>query len=585
MVAHGLQKRGTSFVDIIPPILLDSYLQQAKRVRDLLARESVEDGSYVNVFGMTLDQLGEDFLKWFEASDDSHYVPQKKMKGVRHSGILDKQYDITSSVAGITRRILENPKNENKLYVISDSMEQDGISELEAFRNYPNVFSIPVKVAKGEFFTDEMYDTAIEEIDKAILEIENNLEGKLSIVFPLEGIGYGPYYKLNDPKAKKILGYLNTQLKEKFGYNNKTKKSSASVDKSTRGSGPMVMADDPVLGNKFIIDVNKGAKDQKVIWIDGKRVRVKLSKWKKDGVRWANARTIENAGWEYLSLPELNMRLIKFVPYFDIEVYDPKTKKTEVRSYKLDRLYTPYTKGNSKVSNTLFSVDNINDALYGTRAEYIQVSKKRSKKQWKGGFMFDINQVDGKTQELTYNEIVQAKKEAKKKPAKKGYTVPNTDNLGEPSYAPKNPVPRDTTPITNTKIDKALATSDGISYTDKEGNNIGNTSNDSVENIKEKNLVAPKTATFKGGKFVESKVEGNEPTIKKEDLKSKDVNESLDYAELEEWWYSTEVSKVKKAAEGMNLEGATLKDFIKAFEKAKEFTTLQRFIERIKDCY
>jgi hypothetical protein len=437
MVAHGLQKRGTSFVDIIPPILLDSYLQQAKRVRDLLSRENVEDGSYVNVFGMTLDQLGEDFLKWFEASDDSHYVPQKKMKGVK-------------------------------------------------------------------------------------------------------------------------------------------------------SSGPMVMTDDPVLGNKFIIDVNKGAKDQKTIWIDGKRVKVKLSKWKKDGIRWSNARTIEKAGWDFLTLPELNMRLIKFVPYFDIEIYNPKTKKTDVRSYKLDRLYTPYTKGNSKVSNTLFSVDNINDALYGTRAEYIQISKLRSKKQWKGGFMFSVNQVDGKTQEITYDEIIQSKKEAKKKSSKKGYTVPDMDNLGEPYHVPTNPelqINYSVTSISETNINKSIATSDEINYTDKEGNSVGNTSNESVENIKEKNLVAPKTVTFKGGKFVESKAEGKEATIKKEDLKSKDVNETLDYAELEEWWYTTEGSKVKKAAESMNLEGATLKDFIKAFEKAKEFTTLQRFIERIKDCY
>ena len=48
---------------------------------------------------------------------------------------------------------------------------------------------------------------------------------------------------------------------------------------------------------------------------------------------------------------------------------------------------------------------------------------------------------------------------------------------------------------------------------------------------------------------------------------------------------TTDIKKVKKAAQGMNLTGATLKDFINAFDKAKEFTTLQRFIERIKDCY
>ena len=64
------------------------------------------------------------------------------------------------------------------------------------------------------FLLDEMYDKAIEEIDKAILEIENNLEGKLSIVFPINGIGYGPYYQLNNnPKTKRIWEYLNDRLK------------------------------------------------------------------------------------------------------------------------------------------------------------------------------------------------------------------------------------------------------------------------------------------------------------------------------------------------------------------------------------
>ena len=224
MVAHGLQKRGTSFVDIVPPILLDTYLQQARKVRDLLSREDVEEGSYTNVFGMTFEELGEDFLKWFESSDDSHYVPKRKLKNVSRVKTVVKENDITTLVANPTKRVLENPQNQNKLYVISDSMEQDGISELEGLRDYPNVFSIPVKIANGEYFTDEMYDKAIEEIDKAILEIENNLEGKLSIVFPINGIGYGPYYQLNNnPKTKRIWEYLNDRLKKKFGYNNKKK--------------------------------------------------------------------------------------------------------------------------------------------------------------------------------------------------------------------------------------------------------------------------------------------------------------------------------------------------------------------------
>jgi hypothetical protein len=709
MVVHGLQKRGTSFVDIIPPILLDTYLQEAKRVKDLLSREDIESGSYVSTFGMTLEELGEDFLRWFESSDDSHYVPKRKMKKVSRVKSLTKEHNITSTVANPTRRVLENPVNQNKLYVISDSMEQDGISELEGLRDYPNVFSIPVKVANGEYFTDEMYDKAIEEIDKAILEIENNLENKLSIVFPLNGIGYGPYYKLNNnPKAKEIWDYLNNKLKKKFGYNNKTRsfkavkgqtveigldkksiekleedkkttilknetvaegiglsvgetkfvkfnnkyykvkntglkdvedaggidtmlekegfksinnipekdatkdimdfftegkkmfvytiekttdkpkteevETSASVDQGGRATGSMVMTDSPIDGNKFIIDVNKGAKDDKTIFKNGKRIKVKLSKWKKDGVRWANASAIESAGWEYLSLPELNMRLIKFVPHFAVEVYDEKTKKSVLRFYKLDKIYTPYTKGNASTTTSIFDVDSSADVLYGTRAEYKEYFPLYSKKQWKGGFMFSVDQTDGKTQEVTYNEIVKQRKEAKKSRSQ-GYTVPDLDNLGEPDHAPKNPTPRETTPITNTKIDRADATSDGIGYTDKEGNDLGNTSSDAIENIKSKNLVPPKTATLKGGKFLESKAEGQEASISKESMQPEGGNQTSDYSALEEWWFNTDLNKVKKAAEGMNLEGASLKDFIKAFDKAKEFTTLQRFIERIKDCY
>jgi hypothetical protein len=346
----------------------------------------------------------------------------------------------------------------------------------------------------------------------------------------------------------------------------------------------MVMTDSPIDGNKFIIDVNKGAKDDKTIFKNGKRIKVKLSKWKKDGVRWANASAIESAGWEYLSLPELNMRLIKFVPHFAVEVYDEKTKKSVLRFYKLDKIYTPYTKGNASTTTSIFDVDSSADVLYGTRAEYKEYFPLYSKKQWKGGFMFSVDQTDGKTQEVTYNEIVKQRKEAKKSRSQ-GYTVPDLDNLGEPDHAPKNPTPRETTPITNTKIDRADATSDGIGYTDKEGNDLGNTSSDAIENIKSKNLVPPKTATLKGGKFLESKAEGQEASISKESMQPEGGNQTSDYSALEEWWFNTDLNKVKKAAEGMNLEGASLKDFIKAFDKAKEFTTLQRFIERIKDCY
>ena len=261
-----------------------------------------------------------------------------------------------------------------------------------------------------------------------------------------------------------------------------------------------------------------------------------------------------------------------------------KQKKTKQRFYKLDRIYTPYTKGNKQTTNTLFDVDSQGDVLLGSRAEYVQYEPLRAKKQWKGGFMFSVEQADGKVQEVTYNEIAKERKEAKRKSKSKKYTIPSIDNYGENVYAPANPQPRESgTKITDTNITNAYANSDGIKYTDKSGDSVGDTSNNSVENIKEKNLVPPKDKVVKADMF--SKVEGEEANIKKDELQPKGGDQKLDYAELEEWWYETEVKKVKKAAQGMNLTGATLKDFINAFDKAKEFTTLQRFIERIKDCY
>ena len=95
----------------------------------------------------------------------------------------------------------------------------------------------------------------------------------------------------------------------------------------------------------------------------------------------------------------------------------------------------------------------------------------------------------------------------------------------------------------------------------------------------------PTTILTAQAQTVKKPIVEEEANIKKDELQPKGGDQKLDYAELEEWWYNTDIKKVKKAAQGMNLTGATLKDFINAFDKAKEFTTLQRFIERIKDCY
>ena len=53
---------------------------------------------------------------------------------------------------------------------------------------------------------------------------------------------------------------------------------------------------------------------------------------------------------------------------------------------------------------------------------------------------------------------------------------------------------------------------------------------------------------------------------------------------IREWFQSTPVGELNKAAEANLLTGARLKDFVTYYEKNKNVTNLEDFMYRLKNC-
>ena len=233
MVTGGLQNRFGSFIQIIPPILMDQYLGSSTEVKELFARYSEDqtkqerDAEFNTVFGMTFEEIGKDLMKWFESSVDVHYTTTIKQKGASVINAPNIEHDIETvaidwkAIQNRNKIVSNNPKT---LYIIPDTVKQDGYgTELEALRNNENVISIPVKKqSEGGYYSNDDLAEAQNEIDKAISEIEDSLSMYDKIAFPKDGLGLTKRYKLNE--ASEIFEYLNAKLKEKFGYSNATKK-------------------------------------------------------------------------------------------------------------------------------------------------------------------------------------------------------------------------------------------------------------------------------------------------------------------------------------------------------------------------
>ena len=385
--------------------------------------------------------------------------------------------------------------------------------------------------------------------------------------------------------------------------------------------------------NKFIVDYYQGTTEiAKYKSKNPNDKRIKIPKQKID---------IEKASHDILTKSGFNRSTLGFIFPQVVSVSQTVSDGSSLtKYYYLNKLYSPYTKG--KTNTNLYAAEKVANALVGTTAEYIQFDLLGSKDQWKMGFMFNIAKINGKTQlQPTATEIRNRQNLINEQ------VIPYVEDFyGEEDMGFVPPVePRNT--VSSTDINLVEATNDKIDFK-KGNQIVGSTETQDPQTIINANVVVDKkkVAPLSAFNKLKADIEANPQDLKNlgiettyaesseeiQDLindgwdeigttedgfpkfsreikpkqKTTQVNTSKaegvgakfskdklgpqtkkdnNYIDvIRDWFQSTPVGELNKAAEANMLSGARLKDFVSYYEKTKNVTNLEDFMYRLKNC-
>tara|TARA_R100000697_G_scaffold46914_1_gene60025 strand:- start:7018 stop:9933 length:2916 start_codon:yes stop_codon:yes gene_type:complete len=319
--------------------------------------------------------------------------------------------------------------------------------------------------------------------------------------------------------------------------------------------------------NKFIVDYHQGTTEiTKYKSKDPNDKRIKIPKLEID---------IEKKSYEILTGAGFRRKGLGFIFPQVTSVSQTLANGTSiVKYYYLNRLFSPYTKG--KTNTNLYAAEKVSNALVGTTAEYIEFDLLGSKDQWKMGFMFNIAKINGKTQlQPTLKQIAQNESMNQTD----GAPTPPSDYADQSYTIPANVEPRNT--VNDTNINSIEANNDKIEFK-KDDNVVGSTETQEPQAIINQNIDLDKKKAVPASAF--SKAEGKGAKFSKDKLgpQTKKDNNYVDV--IREWFQSTPVGELNKAAEANLLTGARLKDFVTYYEKNRNVTNLDDFMYRLKNC-
>jgi hypothetical protein len=446
MVTHGLQPRFGSFHQVIVPIIMDVYLQNNTKVKELFARATnqkgrVNDAEFKSVFGMTFSEITKDITQWFESSGDTHLITS--LSNVEKSS--KKGLDSATSYA---------------------TKDKGGVKSAVLFRSLKK------------------------EDDKNYQDEDDTLDINL-------------------------------------GFN-----------------------------TKFLWKTEKG-----------KRKRIRKSKWSKNKQVETNLKLIEDTGFKTELLPDSGDTVVLFPPVVRMK----KEGDKKYTYYKLIGHVSPY--GSEEVSDNIYDINEGQNTLYGVAAKYVKFTPRGSNYQWKGGFMFDVNKKDGKTEvRPKRTELFESVEENVEEADLGGVQIP--ENMALP----------DMTSIMNTGLTNANTDSDGTVYTNKTGEEIASTKEGkNIEQVKKDNLATEKVES-KVTANKESRAEDTNSNLK-EQMKIKGVGTTTDFSPLRSWYYemfNKDPQKINTVAQELGLSNTKITDFIQNYEKSKEFRNLETYIEMLK---
>jgi hypothetical protein len=346
--------------------------------------------------------------------------------------------------------------------------------------------------------------------------------------------------------------------------------------------------------NTLIIDQAAGTRQSKIVYKEGKKQYRKWTKYDKKSKMWKNSKKIASAGFSAVEVDyEGQLQEIhKF--HYAVKIEVPVKKRndkgnlvddgTEIKYYRLEKIFTPYTEGQYKAQKDMLNVDEVQSAAYGTRAEYVEFDPYGSKQQTPIAFIFNIGK-DGKLERRTpYKTIREKQKQVSIKNNKFADLSKYKDNYTKDKLN-KWLQDEKKKKLSDTDIDRIAATNEGLKAI-KEDKIVGDTTVDEAEEIVNKNIKgkgleeqAPKKVVLNFGKADNVKA-----STTKDDIGSKDVTQEDKFKLAQVWGDLTDIQKGKVISE-MKLGGDRLKDLMNHYEDSNNQFNLEQFIEQMQKCY
>jgi len=222
LVKDGFQYKSDSFLNIVPPVMLSTFLQASEAVKELFSQDNPTDTGFENVFGqgVNFEVLAEYMTEYFESASTEHFV-QPIIAQDQWGKLIQMAYGVQAEVDTEIYSSMINEKvalgRPNAIFVTQDTQAQDVIRN-NRVRNLPNVFTIPTRKSKKEPFTDDEILENKDIITEALDKIRDVIgESGMPLNLDVEGFGVGKGWDM-ETDAPETFKFLSDELKRLFAY-------------------------------------------------------------------------------------------------------------------------------------------------------------------------------------------------------------------------------------------------------------------------------------------------------------------------------------------------------------------------------
>jgi len=541
MVKDGFSYGAFTLLDAVTPFTFETYLSQIDTA-EVALRGRTEDSLFNLTFGMTYNELIDDFIKGYLKSVKNKYDLKLSYSVPIYNPRIN-MVDVQTTTYNPNQVAL----NKNTLYIYGDNEAQNGRDGNRAVRDLGNTARIVYKKnfadVESNYYGDEELDAFILEYEQSLDALENLMNEYERVVFPKFLI---PQVEIKNVKkySPKVFEYLKDTLSQRFGYDliEGTKKAKKVKDVRNQvvyidQTGDVARLKINTYPGQQITDTTETASLRKPSISDQTKVKNSFTRLYKKGF---NLKNIKVKGNLYL---EVSLPLVKRINVGTLEI-------PRYRYFVLDKYQS--------VVPQEMTASNLITANY---AEYVEFIPQGSAGQWAGGFMFGSIPTQEEVKNFINSRVVDA-----------------DDSSGDSDFSV----------LDNVDYEKgAIMAADAIkngANVDYDGNavKIDNTFLSQLTGEDVNNIVENNDANFAERETLPEDIDAsNKALANLNNLLGGPVENN--YPKLTEFWDSeiqlNKENRSKLAENGIN----TLDDFVEAYNNGF-YTDEENFIDQIKKC-